>query len=435
MNTILFLLLSISILYGQTPPIPQSTNKLAGNSKYYVSFPPPPTYNDVTLIRPTDQFITPSDLGGKPSVLLGAGVHRPSVNLSDLDNIRILGTETDFANIINADLSDHSITRIGDNSTGTGLWLRGSLLNNVDIYNLWAYGGQSTVSASLSSRSFSLNRVRISDGGFSGVMAKTDNTILKPYNIKLNFVHIKRMLGEATYIGQTNGTVYHQIDTLSINHLFADSIGREGLQLNHVRWAHINKSTFLRLGFDTPSGAAQRNCAQIGDTFGLIENSVFVHNFNDTTGLSSDLRGLVVDAYGITFRNIVIIAPGPVYIGNLEAREWWNNSYQKQYLDSVGSIPITFENCSFRISEPFNGKLFRVFSNVADVIVKNCSYSDNITALFDDGRTDKATYRLIDGGGNLPVAPMQIPFPEVDSLGRMINDYYYTRGIGWLTPD
>lgn len=435
---ILFLLLVSICSYSQgiflTGAAAQKSPKAQG--LYYVDFPETPTFGTTTTINPTDASISVADLGGNSFLLLGAGQHSPSVNLVDFSNVSVKGADPDFANVLAADTTTTTSTVIGNNTTGTALWLRGSSFNNVHIYDLWANGGASTVNASLSSREFSLTKVRISGGSFAGINAKTDNdSTIAAYDITGNFIHISNTEGEGVYIGQVNGTNYHKFDTASFTHVFTDSTGREAFQSNHVKYLHLNKWTSTKIGWDTPSGDAQRKNIQIYDTFGLIENSVFVHNFNDTS--SNTLYAIFMQAMGVTFRNCVFIGHSPIYIGNLEAQDWWPRSYTKQYYDSIGGAKILFDNCTFVITDgsAASGKLAQVFGDVMDIEFRDCEYSNNLTGLFNDGRSDKVTYDLIDGGGNSSIDASTVPFPEVDSLGRMITRYYWDRGIGWLTPN
>jgi hypothetical protein len=415
----------------------QKQGAQADTSLYYVNFPDTPTFGTTTTINPTDTNIQTADLGGNSDIILGEGFHVPNILVNGVSNVRFKGVQPDFASLILEDnISATGITRVGDNTaTGThSMRMQGSTFNNVKFYDLWFYGGTGT-KGELSSRSFEFNKIKITDGSFAGILAKTDNdSTVARYNVKANFTYMKRFEGEAIYIGQVNGTNYHEIDTVLLNHIYADSIGREGLQTNHVRYIHANKGTWLKLGFDTPSGSAQRNNAQIMDTFGVIENQVFVHNFNDTT--SGSFYAIYMMAHGVTFRNCVFISPDPIYIGNIESRDWWPRSWSKKVYDSLGGQKILFDNCSFRIARTTESdKLAIVFGDIMDIEFRDCTYSNNMTGLFSDGRSDKITYDLIDGGGNTPVAPTSIPFPEVDSLGRMLTRYYWDRGIGWLTPN
>lgn len=419
------------------PLIGIASKPRVANVKTYVPFPATPTFGTTTTINPTDTNIQTADLGGNTDIILGEGAHIPNILINGVSGIRFKGVQPDFASLIlQTDTTSTGITRIGDNTaTGThSMRMQGSTFDDVKFYDLWFYGGTG-IKGELSSRSFELNKVKITDGSFAGILAKTDNdSTIVPYNITANYTYMKRFEGEAVYIGQVNGTNYHRLDTVTLTHTFADSIGREGLQTNHVKYIHANKGTWLKLGFDTPSGTAQRNNAQIMDTFGVIENQVFVHNFNDTSA-NPGMYAIYIMAHGVTFRNCVFIAPDPIYIGNIESRDWWPRSYSKQVYDSIGGQKLLFENCSFRIERTTtNDKLGIVFGDIMDIEFKDCTYSDNLTGLFDDGRIDKVTYSLIDGGGNVAVPKESIPFPQVDSMGRMLTDYYYYRNIGWLTP-
>lgn len=402
----------------------------------YVSFPETPTFGTTTTISPTDTNIQTGDLGGNTDVILGEGFHVPNIVVNDISGVRIKGVQPDFGALIaESNISATGITRVGDNTaTGThSMRMQGSSFNNVSFYDIWFYGGTG-IKGELSSRSFTLRKVKITDGTFAGILAKTDNNnTITPYDIDCEFIWIENMEGEGVYIGQVNGTTFHNIASANFQHIYCNNIGREGFQTNHVVDLYLNKGTFLGLGYDTPSGSAQRNNCQIYDTFGLIENCIFVHNFND---IVNGLYAAFLNCHGITFRNCVFISPDPIYSGNIEARDWWANSHSKADFDLTGGRKILFDNCDFRVTENNYTHLCRVFNDICDHEFVNCRYSNNLTSgLFQDNRIDKVTYSLIDGGGNSAVDPSTIPFPTVDSLGRMLTETYYNRGIGWLTPD
>lgn len=433
------IILSLASLSLKGQVIQQAGN-ITDNSnqnRVYVAFPDTPPCSNSIHFSPNPQLnkIHQEQLRGKNCLIFSAGNYTQRISFIDLNEVIVKGDNSNFEEVILAKTTSENVVRIGNDSSGRSIWFRGSRFDNVRFYDLWFYGGNSVLNASLKSRSFELNKVKISHGDFAGILAKTDkDSSILPYSIKANFVHISKIKGEGVYIGQVNGTRYHRLDSVIFNHIYVDSAGREGFQTSHIKYLHINKGTFMNLGWDMNAGGAQRNNIQISDTFGTIENSIFVHTLNDTTKV--ELNAAHIQAHGLTFKNCVFISDAPLYIGNLESRDWWPGSYSKEVYDSIGGQKILFENCDFLIfnASSSKGKLAKVFGDIMDIEFRNCRYSNNLNGLFQDGRIDKRTYRLIDGGGNIAVPANQIPFPILDKLGRMKTSEYYSRGIGWLTP-
>lgn len=349
---------------------------------------------------------------------------------SNPNTITLSGNHTVFASGLNGKL-EQILTGTGTNLTLNGI---GGTASMPIIFSGGVIKGTSATQRSVrtlnATRFFELHGMRLegNDGGVmlsgSGGVFLSNVEIVKPAfagywcntgggvyeRINSTFLRVTDSGGEGLYLGNTSKSNRSQIKQSHHSHLLVQNAGWDAVQLTSVDDLLIDKFTVIGAGLKNVTG--QNTLMQIQLCNGLIENGIMVG------GVSS----LSLFAHGLTLRNGYAswTNEDPVYIGEATGEPQLNGQ------------PIVIDGYTFNV--PGSKPLFTVAMRGADVIVKNCTISDNRKGLFTDARGSGATNKLIDGGGNKFVPASEIPVPKFNPDGTVADDFYYSKGMGFGTP-
>lgn len=395
---------------------------LGSNGFVYLDIPVDPTPGTTTTIEPSDTNIEMADLGGNTDIILAAGIHGPRVRLDT-----IVGTEGTPIRFFGEKDGDTLLTQIGDGSVTNNAALYNVDSDWVEFYSVFVFGGTCLVWEGRGRNFKAQNCVIKGDNinGFSGYRTKTDNDItVAAYIVELVNCDISEVIGEPFYFGQVNGPLFNNLSFLNILNCSGYDSGREPLQTSHCIDMDINHFSGFDCGLTDESG--QNRALQIQDSNGVIRNSVF-----QSFGTTGSVYALFYKSDGVTLFNCFIEGEDSLFLGDGSAQDWWDNSIIK------GNKPTILESCILYIkSNDVTTELCQVFNDQGDFVVRNCIISDNKVGVFADGRTDKDTYNLIDGGGNVFLPNTHPAFNITKNSLKMVTSVFHrNRGIAKRLPD
>lgn len=255
------------------------------------------------------------------------------------------------------------------------------------------------------------------NNGFAGIMAKSDNKPdVQMQSIMITDVKARRFTGEGLYIGQSTSDPkrYHRISQTNIAHFIGTDMFREIAQLRHVDNVHITNSMSLRGGLANKRD--QNFNWQIIDSYGTMENCVFVHD------MPSQVWN--IHTTGLKLKNNVVVGhPGCdrlAYFGqNVELGK------DKRIDSDVAYDPIVIDTL-FGLNFNESKELFKVANSQVPIVIK-------------DLVTDK-NYQLLDvahGDAKIEVlnhtVKEDLPLPKFSSWNKdlLSKDCFYAKmGIG-----
>lgn len=239
------------------------------------------------------------------------------------------------------------------------------------------------------------------------------NSAGKYQHINSSFLQVKNSGGEGLYLGNTSKASRSQIKQSHHSHLLVQNAGWDAIQLTSVDDLLIDKFTVIGAGLKNVVG--QNTLMQLQMCNGVVQNGIMM---NGSSSIS-------LFSHGLTLRNGYAswTSEDAIYIGEASGEPQLNGQ------------PLIIEG--YTLVAPGSKPMFHVAMRGADVIIRNCTISDNRKGLFTDARGTGATNKLIDGGGNKFIPASQIPVPQFKEVdGRMVvsDDYYYRLGLGAYTP-
>lgn len=249
-------------------------------------------------------------------------------------------------------------------------------------------------------------------------------------NINLSFLRSFNAGQEGIcYIGHTSAP-YDYINVAVVHDCFSYNSSREGTQTEHVNNLHLYNNTVILSG--QTGGAGQNGLIQLHDVNGLVENSIYDGAPTPGTTFS----------HGITIRNCYFrwtAAAAPLFIGDTSGAYFSAST-------RLNGLPILYDNCIFHND---SGSSLAKFATVAEkncnIEFRNCVFSSNITALYDDIRGGAPTNSLIGTISTNGNSQAVLTAPTYISGYNSVSDYlhhgllsqtdqYYFKRMGYRTP-
>lgn len=335
----------------------------------------------------------------------------------------------------------------GDNvSTGTQVitTLNGS--DNLSYYNLGIVGnsnpavtGISGINhlASVSGTTCLFSNLVIRNTSFASVQINESTDGDKYTSITLEFIAGFPYTptdpdGEFIYVGSTNKAANRsKIELFTGTHLYGTGKYRDGLQITWAKDMRVDHVTIYNCGSGPlPDNAGQNRSFQIHNSNGYVRNSIF-HSTNTASPGE-------IFAHGVTFTNGYIewAMNESIYIGDLESSDFGpNGTNEYATRDS-----IIFENYIFAPSVSVTN-CFRIFERNAPVMIRNCTFTDNITNVVSDqrGASPPNTISIVNPtyvtSASIPTVTYTNHDYNQSDHGRVTSDLHYFLGLGAFTPD
>lgn len=273
----------------------------------------------------------------------------------------------------------------------------------------------------------------IRDMEFAGVLINQSTTGNSYTLIDLRFLRIfgHSAEGEGCYLGSTNKTAnFSPITQAIVQNFYATNKGRDGFQVTHCANLQAKNITCYDVGKADISG--QNRLVQIHNTNGYIEYSIF-HKAPELADIFT---------HGFEFRDCYFewddkdnANNNAGYIGELE-----NASAFGASASAGNNQPLVFRRCIFK-SNVAVLNLFRILEDDCHVQFIDCIFSDNITNIWSDERTDKVTYQITNTNPTY-LSASSIPSPtyknhlytDEENHGLITSTYHHSRGMGYRTP-
>ena len=131
---------------------------------------------------------------------------------------------------------------------------------------------------------FEIDHLEISDGGFAGLMMKSENSTEDMEDVDLHHLYIHDVGGEGMYLGSTNPDPQHQINRLRVEFCAVLRTGAEGIQAGQLGPGCIIRNNVVWGGMHwmSPFNIYQDHGMQIAIRNGgsLIENNIILASGN-----------------------------------------------------------------------------------------------------------------------------------------------------------
>lgn len=411
-----------------------------GHFKQFIDIPSAPTLNSPVTILPSDYdgagpgFFSASLLGASSDGILSGNF---SVACALRNWFGTAGTHKRLVNAVG--------TVIGSGSSNHGFQSADNLTNYLDIYGLnplnpmLVRSGPGQMGLQLSHKAGGANyivrNVVIDSPGATGI---TFNFGINgtAYYENLDVSHLRSFNNGQEgicYVGNTgssyNGTNY--INNATFHDNFSYNSSREGTQFEHINNLNAYNNTVILSG--QTGGAGQDGCQQLHDVNGVTIDSIYDGAPTPGTVFT---HGLVIRNQYYRFTTLTAL-----FIGRTD------NSY---FAGSprLNGQPILYDNCIFHCSNAGTlSKLCQVAERFANIEFRNCIFSSNITALYDDIRVAGFTNSLIGSISTNGNTSASITAPTYQPNYNVYNNYlthglldpvsaatYYNRRMGMRTP-
>lgn len=346
--------------------------------------------------------------GTFPDCISQSNVVGTSVNkyrFRNLDGTTVIGATTAFA---------HGVSHIADNnyqeyyglSPAAPLLVRTAPTGSGGAQNGFQLGSRAGGST------FKIQNAVVLESGASGFTANFGGGGANYYErIDLQFLRCFNAGQEGIYIGNTS-TGFHVINNVYIRHYLSYNTIREGLQVGHCGNVDIAKCTIKLSGQGNVAG--QNNTVQVHDSNGIIEGCIF----DDAPVLWN------IFTHGFTFRNCTFIFNAKGFIGDATTAYFAPSA-------RVNGQAVLFDRCNFIYIGAATTVLTDIAEPTANYEFRNCKFTSNITAIFNDIRVG-ATNSLIgtiSTNGNTTATltrPTYTNFTASDYTGHgIVKDAFY----------
>lgn len=312
--------------------------------------------------------------------------------------------------------SDSSSVDFGGSSGHYGWWISNGYTS--DEIGLQIYG---------KATGFEVDHIEISDGGFAGLMMKSEDGTEDMEDVHLHHLYIHDVGGEGMYIGSTNPDPQHQINHLTVEYCALLRTGAEALQAgqlgpgciirNNVLWGGMIWMDPFSLHQDHGMQVAIRN----GGT--LVENNIIMGAGNAFFNIRMNPHdGIQPNNDSLIFRNNLgwqCRGPLAAYMGqetNSVTPVMWKENYFGDF---------TYDYDRVYLTRPASDHLIRVASIGVNVTFWDNVNDDSEVILYERWGADGNFIDLGNHQAALP-APAFKGFPDENFLDWK----YYANQVG-----
>ena len=136
-----------------------------------------------------------------------------------------------------------------------------------DIRNAWENTSASSLGVGGNASDYEIEYVEVGDGGFAGMLLKTDNGSVDMENVSIHDNYIHDSDGEGIYLGSTQSDPQHQFRNLRISNNVIARAGLNSLQVGQLADNVIIEHNVMIMGtinWKSPFGAYQDQAVQFG---------------------------------------------------------------------------------------------------------------------------------------------------------------------------
>lgn len=312
--------------------------------------------------------------------------------------------------------TDSSSVNFGYSSGQYGWWISNSYTS--DEVGLQIYGAAT---------GFEIDHVEICDGGFAGLMIKSEDGIEDMEDVHLHHLYVHDVGGEGLYLGSTNPDPQHQLNRLTVEYCALLRTGAEALQAGQLGPGCIIRNNVLWGGMDwmAPFALHQDHGMQVAIRNGgtLVENNIVLGSGNAFINIRMNPHSaLPPNDDSLIFRNNLgwqCRGPLAAYMGqetNLVTPVLWQENYFGDFRYDYNRVYL---------ARPVSDHLIRVASLGIDVTFRDNLNDDKTIDLF---KRWGGTGNLIDLGNH----QVALPKPEFREMpfDNFLDWKYYTKTVG-----
>lgn len=312
--------------------------------------------------------------------------------------------------------SDSSSVNFGYSSGKYGWWISNSYTS--DEVGLQVYG---------TATGFEIDHIEICDGGFAGLMIKSEDGTEDMEDVSLHHLYIHDVGGEGMYLGSTNPDPQHQFNRLTVEYCALLRTGAEALQAGQLGPGCVISNNVLWGGMDwmAPFALHQDHGMQIATRNGgtLVENNIILGSGNGFLNIRMNPHPeQSPNDDSLIFRNNLgwqCRGPLAAFMGeetNFVTPVLWKENY-------FGDFRYDYDRVY--LNRPLSNHLIRVASFGIDVAFQDNLQDDKVRRLFDRWG---ATGNLINLGNH------QVDLPKPEFRGMPIDNFldwkFYTDTVG-----
>lgn len=274
---------------------------------------------------------------------------------------------------------------------------------------------------------FEIDHIEICDGGFAGLMMKSEDGTEDMEDVYLHHLYIHDVGGEGMYLGSTNPDPQHQLNRLTVEYCVLLRTGAEAMQAGQLGPGCTVRNNVLWGGMDwlAPFALHQDHGMQVAIRNGgiLIENNIILGSGNGFFNIRMNPHPeQIPNEDSLIFRNNLgwqCRGPLAAFMGeetNLVTPVLWKENY-------FGDFRYDYDRVY--LNRPLSNHLIRVASVGIDVAFQDNLQDDKIRRLFDRWG---ATGNLIDLGNH----QVDLPKPEFRGMpiGNFLDWKFYTDTVG-----
>lgn len=274
---------------------------------------------------------------------------------------------------------------------------------------------------------FEIDHLEICDGGFAGLMIKSEDGTEDMEDVSLHHLYIHDVGGEGMYLGSTNPDPQHQFNRLTVEYCALLRTGAEALQAGQLGPGCVINNNVLWGGMDwmAPFALHQDHGMQIATRNGgtLVEDNIILGSGNGFFNIRMNPHPeQSPNDDSLIFRNNLgwqCRGPLAAFMGeetNFVTPVLWKENY-------FGDFRYDYDRVY--LNRPLSNHLIRVASFGIDVTFQDNLQDDKIRRLFDRWG---ATGNLIDLGNH------QVDLPKPEFRGMPIDNFldwkFYTDTVG-----
>lgn len=394
-----------------------ASNVIRSSQKSYVPHPSPPAFSDAqTLVTGSvGNSISLAETNGKFDLLLG----------SDFAFLQLNGLTGSYR-VKSDDTTSPATWRTLGSVGPAAAFSSAAATPTIELYNVKLFGTDAGIkfTTSVIPKSQRYQEIIITDIGFAALQINEDVAGEDYGDFTSEFIMVNGTGGELDYLGNTGNDLSTYKGLTYSKNCYGINLSREGIQRNGHTLCQISNYTIIGDGVNLGEGIGQNNWAQIQNAFdGYLKNTIA---FNFLSPGMFAVNQFTIENNFIEFldntRN--------VFFQNMVA-----NGYD-MYANPGGTV--TVKDCVWKNPTFGASSLFTIQDSTCQYVFTGDIYVPaSATDKFDDQRTDKLTYPIIDNATwhftNSPPTPVLGNPPEAEYIGIeqvVIDDYWHGRGCG-----